>query len=703
MSGKHYGRYELEQRLAMGGMAEIFSARIRTEGFEKRVCIKRILPHYLESEEFITMFRDEARTAARLQHANVVQVFDFGDVEGTLFLAMELVDGSDLRRVLETARKQGRSIAVGAALQIAIDMCKGLHHAHTLSDGGRALGIVHRDVSPHNVLISKAGEVKVTDFGIARAAERATHTSTGMVKGKIAYMAPEQAQGLPFDHRLDQFATGVVLWEMLAGRRLFAADNDASTLKKVLACQVPPLAALRPEVPAALDEVLARVLREAPADRFADMRQLEVALQRVLFSGAVDPATADVRAMYEGIMSGAAESPRKTAVLDSGALASAPPPVSGSPVIVGLPPPAMTESHSRLADEPASSASSGEAGGSVAAVFASSEKMAPAPGPTRSSPSLSRALAPHTELEPSGPDPNARTMREDDPRALELVGDPMLRDPPRSAPVEAQAAPPPAITATATPVSRRAATSEDERLPSLSQLEREEAERARQAEEQAEEQASGTPATHTAVPASAGATVRPPEPPTLPLVTTDEASPVALPGPRRVRLAVAALLVAGVGAIALALVLRGRAEPGADLAGSVERVAPAGEAPPPAPGHDAPPPPALAPTAAAVAAAPIAAAPVDAPAAAAPPPAADDDLSAPRTRPRSKLVAVLVRTPRYSGYLFVGNERLEISPQGNVYRLPSGTLAVRVQRGDGPSRPARITVVPGETTVVSLE
>jgi serine/threonine protein kinase len=229
---KAYGRYVLEERIAMGGMAEIFRAKTATEGFEKRVCIKRVLPHFLEDEEFVTMFRDEARTAAKLQHANVVQVFDFGEEDGALFLAMELVDGNDLRRIMDASRKKRVAIHIGEAVQIAIDMCRGLHHAH-------GLGVVHRDVSPHNVLVSKVGEVKVTDFGIARAAERATHTSTGIVKGKVAYMSPEQAQGLPFDHRLDQFATGIVLWEMLTGTRLFTGDSDVFILKKVLACEIP--------------------------------------------------------------------------------------------------------------------------------------------------------------------------------------------------------------------------------------------------------------------------------------------------------------------------------------------------------------------------------------------------------------------------------------------------------------------------------
>ena len=316
MSGypKPYGRYVLQERIAMGGMAEIFRAHTATLGFQKRVCIKRVLPHFLEDEEFVTMFRDEARTAAKLQHANVVQVFDFGTEDGALYLAMELIDGADLRHILETSRKKRIPFEIGEAVQIAIDMCRGLHHAHTLVDNGRPLRLVHRDISPHNVLVSLAGEVKVTDFGIARAAERATHTSTGVVKGKVAYMAPEQAQGLPFDHRLDQFATGVVLWEMLVGARLFTGENDIVILKKVLECDVPSPSALRKDVPGALDDIVNKALARHPSDRFADMRHMELALARFMFSGAIDQATAEVRNLFTRIMSDSEAAHRKTQI-----------------------------------------------------------------------------------------------------------------------------------------------------------------------------------------------------------------------------------------------------------------------------------------------------------------------------------------------------------------------------------------------------
>ncbi len=398
-----YGRYILEDRLAMGGMAEIFRARTAQAGFEKRVCIKRVLPHFLEEDDFVTMFRDEAKTAARLQHANVVQVFDFGEVEEesgtTLFLAMELIEGADLRRLADQSRKKKRPFTIGEVTQIGIDVCRGLHHAHQLKDEhGVSLGIVHRDISPHNILVSRQGEVKITDFGIAKAAERATHTSTGIVKGKVAYMSPEQAEGKAFDHRLDQWALGVVLWELLCGERLFRGENDATILRKVLNVEVPPPSSRRDDVPRGLEDIILKSLAGTPDERFRDMREMELALSRFMFSGAVDPASAEVSAAYARIMDGdAPPTPRRTAVLDVPELARsaanpvAPPAPSPAPPwppahLVAAAPPLEYAPTIEMPPPAASVVSSTDELRDESQVFVSSERHPVAPPPERPSP-----------------------------------------------------------------------------------------------------------------------------------------------------------------------------------------------------------------------------------------------------------------------------------------------------------------------------
>ncbi|MCP4500308.1 MAG: serine/threonine protein kinase [Deltaproteobacteria bacterium] len=295
---QRFGGYILEERIAMGGMAEIFRAHIDKEGFEKEVCIKRVLPHFLDSEDFVIMFRDEASVAARLQHANVVHVFDFGEVDGALFLAMEFVDGQDLNSLVKSARKNQMPFRVGQAVQIAIEICRGLYHAHSARYKGRPLNVVHRDISPHNILVSRHGEVKVTDFGIAKAAERATHTSTGVLKGKLAYMAPEQLEGIEVDHRLDQFATGIVLWEMLTLEKAYAGESEATILRKVMTCDIPPPRVFRQDIPEELEAVLMKALAADREQRYPDMRAFERALTKFLFSYSDDPAESDVQALF---------------------------------------------------------------------------------------------------------------------------------------------------------------------------------------------------------------------------------------------------------------------------------------------------------------------------------------------------------------------------------------------------------------------
>jgi eukaryotic-like serine/threonine-protein kinase len=284
--GERFGKYELERRLAFGGMAEIFVAALHGEkGFAKRVVLKRILPQFGADPSFVSMFIDEAVLAARLTHPNVVQVYDFGEVDGVFYIAMELVDGADLRRLLRSAAEKHRALSAAEVAAIGEGLCRALSYAHAAAaDDGRPLGLVHRDVSPHNVMLSRSGEAKLMDFGIAKAEARATRTATGTIKGKVAYMAPEQAGGKEIDKRADQFALGLVLWECLTGVRLFQGDSDLELLRIVLACDTRPPSTLRPDVPEALERVIMRALSPDADGRYPDLAEMERELSAFRFS-----------------------------------------------------------------------------------------------------------------------------------------------------------------------------------------------------------------------------------------------------------------------------------------------------------------------------------------------------------------------------------------------------------------------------------
>ena len=285
-----FGRYILTNKIAMGGMAEIFRAKsFGAEGFEKVVVIKRILPHFSEDEGFVTMFKDEARVAAHLTHANVVQVFDFDEIDQLFYIAMEYVEGQDLKRVLDVGAKFGKPLSIAQSVFVMIEASKGLDYAHKRVVDGNPLNIIHRDVSPHNVMVSFAGEVKIMDFGIAKAASRSTKTRVGTVKGKCAYMSPEQARGKNLDARSDLFALGVCMWEMLTGKRLFVGETDFETLNNVLKAEVPPPSELNPEVPKELDAIVLKSLARDCNDRQKDVGQFVNELNRWYFGAVPDP------------------------------------------------------------------------------------------------------------------------------------------------------------------------------------------------------------------------------------------------------------------------------------------------------------------------------------------------------------------------------------------------------------------------------
>ncbi len=281
MSIENYGNYQLLEKLAMGGMAQIYLARQRgPEGFEKRLVVKRILPHLAENEDFVRMFLDEARIAARLNHPNIVQIFDLGAQDDSFFIAMEYIHGEDLRRVWKRADRADTPIPVPLVCRVIIEACAGLDYAHKKTDAaGKPLNIVHRDISPQNILVTFDGRVKVVDFGIAKAADQATVTRSGVLKGKYSYMSPEQAAGQKVDRRSDIFALGVVLYELLTCNRLFKRPSDMATLQAVAECDIPPPSQVNPRVPEDLDPIVMKALARSPEDRYSEAVQLQLALE----------------------------------------------------------------------------------------------------------------------------------------------------------------------------------------------------------------------------------------------------------------------------------------------------------------------------------------------------------------------------------------------------------------------------------------
>lgn len=282
MSGEHghLGNYELVRRLGKGGMAETFVAiRRGPQSFEQSVCLKRVLPHLTQDARFTQLFLDEARLIARMRHSHIVQVYDFGSVGATHYLALELIEGTDLRGLLRYANDFGFRIHPDLITLIVFDVASALAYAHGLNLDEHNAGIVHRDVSPANILLSRAGEVKLTDFGVAKAPQSDYQTSTGEVKGKIPYLAPEQALGQRVDGRTDLFALGVVLYEALAGSRPFDGPTDAATLVKVTQGRYIPIEKLVPKADPQLHAIVRRLLAVEPVDRFANASELQQALE----------------------------------------------------------------------------------------------------------------------------------------------------------------------------------------------------------------------------------------------------------------------------------------------------------------------------------------------------------------------------------------------------------------------------------------
>ncbi|MEJ7733097.1 MAG: serine/threonine-protein kinase [Polyangiaceae bacterium] len=299
-------RYELVARIAAGGMATVYVGRHRgAAGFWRLCAIKRAHPHLVEDGELRRGLVAEARLASRIQHPNVVSVSDVEELEGELLLVMDYVEGATLGELLRQAADAGRRVSPRCVVRIVLDACAGLGAAHGLAgDDGAPLGLVHRDVSPQNVLVGTDGRARVLDFGIAKvddAGEAAARTATGLLKGKVGYMSPEYLQGRPVDARSDLFALGAVLWEALAGERLFRGDNHLETMMQVRNAPAPPASRVAPGIGGAVDAVLARALEKSPARRWASMGDMAAALEAAARGGDLLGTHAEVAAEVEAL------------------------------------------------------------------------------------------------------------------------------------------------------------------------------------------------------------------------------------------------------------------------------------------------------------------------------------------------------------------------------------------------------------------
>ncbi|MEM7437667.1 MAG: serine/threonine-protein kinase [Myxococcota bacterium] len=286
-----FGPYALTRRLAVGGMAEVYSATLHGAApFEKPVALKRIHTHLSSDDDFVSMLIAEAKLCSRLQHKNIVQTLDLGCIDGAYFIVMERIEGLDFGLLLHALRERDELLPWPLGSYVVSEICRGLSYAHSHADAqGTQLGIVHRDISPQNILVSDRGEVKVADFGIAKSVARLSDPEAGVIKGKYFYMSPEQGWGDPLDRHTDVFSAGVLLWEALTGRGLRRARTVTGLLDEVREGLVPPPSRTRPGIPPELDTIIARATAHEPTDRYRDAAEMADALEA--FAATVpDPA-----------------------------------------------------------------------------------------------------------------------------------------------------------------------------------------------------------------------------------------------------------------------------------------------------------------------------------------------------------------------------------------------------------------------------
>lgn len=286
-----FGKYLLLEKLHCGGMAQLYRAKITgVQGFEKFIAIKMILPHLAGEKEIVSSFIDEAKLAALLNHQNIVQIYDFGNMEDSYFISMEYLLGKDLRTVAKKSREKDLPLSFEYGLYITSRICSGLDYAHKLKDfQGKPLNIIHRDISPQNILITYEGDVKIVDFGIAKAACQSTKTQMGMIKGKVAYMSPEQAAGKIIDHRSDIFPTGILLYEMVTGKRMFEGDDTLQILAKVREAKFEAPEMVKCDLPKKICDILHRSLAKEPEQRYESCGEMLADLEECMFGLALQP------------------------------------------------------------------------------------------------------------------------------------------------------------------------------------------------------------------------------------------------------------------------------------------------------------------------------------------------------------------------------------------------------------------------------
>jgi len=311
----NFGKYQIIDRISVGGMAEVFKARVEgLGGFQRLFALKRVHPDHIDNQEFIDMLVEEAKIAGLLSHANIVQIVDLGEAESSPYIAMEYVNGPNLDDVLKRLSERGTALPIPHSVFVCLELLKALEYAHNrqVMRGGRPvpLDIIHRDVCPSNILLSLKGEVKLTDFGIAKASVRSLDTVTGIVKGRFDYLSPEQSRGNPATQRSDLFAVGILLYQMLTGRHPFVQSQEAKTIEAIKKASYVPAVAFNPEVPPAIDRLLSQTLTADPADRFASATALKDALDRFFHEAGYIFSNATLAAYLRGLFPDLSDLPK---------------------------------------------------------------------------------------------------------------------------------------------------------------------------------------------------------------------------------------------------------------------------------------------------------------------------------------------------------------------------------------------------------